>query len=301
MLCKGQMIGFVALACVRQVASHGWITTPISRLEMSYHHWADGMPDDNLRWSPDSCNGPNSCGSTGHQYAESRDHWLPFYNGAGIPLPVFAPGSDIDVSITITADHGGQSWMMLSCADDITEEGPWTYMERAVDDRDHHFMPSNTKIYAWPKNELIEKYDAVLRARWTVPSNFSCPDGRGVGRWLWKTGNSCNDNTNMADKKTEAFKLSEFKILNDGFSQGTMPSCDGTNPEWFITCFDWRDGSEPTPPSPPPPMDPQCCWDAWGPITGCAAYPGGGEGLCNTDWTKKCDDDGACQVGHLSV
>lgn len=304
MVRRGQEIGSLVLMCVQQATSHGWITTPVSRLEMGKHHWSSGMPNTNLRWSPQSCNGPNSCGDYGGSYTESKDHWLPFYELAGVPVPTYAPGSDIDVSITITADHGGQSWMMISCADSITEEGPWTFMQRAADDRDHHFMPSNPAIYAWPKNELITKYGATLRAKWTMPSDFSCPSGRGVGRWLWKTGNSCNDDSNMADKKTEAFALSEFDVLNRAFGQDTMRSCNGANPEWFINCFDFSDGSAPTPPAPPPtPPHPQCCWSAWGAVDGCGRYPssGGGAGLCNTDWTKSCRGAGDCVVRSISV
>lgn len=257
------------------------------------------MPNDPLRWSPQGANGPNGCGSSGELYAESKDLWLGFYDIAKVPVPTFAPGSDIDVSITITADHGGQSWMMISCADNITEDGPWTYMERAMDDRDHHFLPSNPAIYAWPKDELVQNFNSLLSAKWTVPADFSsCPGGRGVGRWLWKTGNTCNDDTNMAKKKTEAFNISEFDVLNKAFSRRTQMTCNGVNPEWFITCFDFSDGSTPTPPSPTPaPANAKCCWSAWGPLDGCGNYAGSG-GLCNTDWTKACTSDNDCKVGE---
>merc|ERR1712032_1479894 len=110
------------------------------------------MPDDALRWSPQSSNGPNACGAAGKDYADSAATWDGYYSVAGLSVPTFAPGSDVDVRIKITADHGGQSWMMISCADTITEAGPWTYMERAVDDRNHHYLPSNPTIYAWPKD-----------------------------------------------------------------------------------------------------------------------------------------------------
>merc|ERR1711920_795557 len=109
-------------------------------------------------------------------------------------------------------------------------------------------------------------------------------------------GNTCNDDTNMAKKKTEAFKLSEFNILNKAFKRDTMPSCNGRNPEWFITCFDFSDGSAPPPtPTPVPPTQRKCCYSKWGPLDGCGKYPNTGHGgLCNTDWTQSCSSDGDC-------
>lgn len=287
----------IALACLPGASAHGWITSPISRLEMAFHHWSSGMPDDPLRWSPQSCNGPNSCGSSGTFYAESKDKWLNFYGIAGLPVPVYTPGGDIEVRIKITADHGGQSWLMISCADTITESGPWTYLERSLDDRDHHYLPSNPAIYAWPKDEIVQTANSVIKAKWAMPANFTCPSGRGVGRWLWKTGNTCNDNTNKAGKKTEAFVMAEFDKLNKAFNRDTMPSCNGVDPEWFITCFDFSDGSQPTPaPSPSPSVKPQCCFSAWGSLDGCGKYPSGASGgRCNTDWSHSCGDDGDCK------
>lgn len=252
------------------------------------------MPDDILRYSPQSCNGPNSCGAWEKNYTESQETWNGFYQVAGLDIPAFLPGQDIEVSITITADHGGQSWMMLSCADTITEEGPWTFMERAMDDRDHHFLPSNPGIYAWPEDEIMKKFGAVLRAKWTVPEDFSCPNGRGVGRWLWKTGNSCNDDKNIASKSTETFQLSEFRALNDAAGRPTMDSCT-SDMEWFITCFDFSNGTQPAPAPAPTPANPRCCYSAWGSLSDCGSYPSDASGgRCNTDFSKSCNGDKDC-------
>jgi len=268
---------------------------------MAYKHFSNGMPDDLLHYAPQSSNMANSCGAPDNDYTESKDKWLGFYSLAGIDVPAWAPGSDVEISVTITADHGGQSWVMLSCADTITEDGPWTYLERAADDRDHHYMPSSPHIYAWPESEIQARHNSILKAKWSVPSNFSCPGGRGVGRWLWKTGNTCNDNLNVNTKKTEPFELDEFKKLNDAFGKDTMPTCSGGgfDNEYFITCFDFSDGSSPTPAPPPvPPEDAQCCFSRWGALNGCGSYPSGGSGgLCNTDWTHKCVADGDCKSG----
>mmetsp|Transcript_142675 Transcript_142675/g.259411 ORF Transcript_142675/g.259411 Transcript_142675/m.259411 type:complete len:89 (+) Transcript_142675:2-268(+) len=78
---------------------------------------------------------------------------------------------------------------------------------------------------------------------------MSCRGGRGVGRWLWKTGSMCNDNMNINTKKTQTFALSEFRVLNDAFAyKPTMPSCSSleakySEAEYFITCFDFSSGS----------------------------------------------------------
>jgi hypothetical protein len=292
----------VALAGLPTALSHGWVTSPVNRLEMAYSYWSSGMPDDPLRWSPQSSNGPNSCGAADGDYAESKDTWLHFYDLAGLDVPVWAPGTDIEVSIKITADHGGQSWVMVSCADTVTEDGPWTYLERADDDRDHHFLPSSPHVYAWPKDEIVQKHGSILTSKWRMPSGFSCPSGRGVGRWLWKTGNSCNDDKNIASKKTETFALSEFKVLNDAFSRSTMPSCQ-SDMEWFITCFDFSDGSAPAPsPGPSPSVKPQCCWSAWGALDGCGRYPSAASGgRCNTDFDKSCQNDSDCASAAVLI
>lgn len=253
----------LALSGVTLAMSHGWMRTPMSRLEMANKHWVVGMPDDELRWSPQSSAGPNSCGAWGTDYMESKRRWGHFYDAAGLEVPVWTPGAEIEVKVQImgviingtepyprvSADHGGQSWLMVSCADNITEDGPWRYLERAAGDRDHHFLPSSPHVFAWPQGELVEKHGSLGISKWVMPAGMVCPGGRGVGRWLWKTGSMCNDDTNINTKKTETFILSEFKSLNDAFSKPTMPSCSSplskySQTEVFVTCFDFSSGSK---------------------------------------------------------
>jgi len=220
------------------------------------------MPDDELRGSPQSSAGPNSCGAWGTDYMESKEKWQRFYTRAGLPVPVWAPGADIEVHVQImgvvingsepyprvSADHGGQSWLMVSCADNITEDGPWTFLERTAGDRYHHFLPSNPHVFAWPQGELVKEHGSLGTSRWVMPLDMSCPGGLGVGRWLWKTGSMCNDDLNINTKKTEPFVLSEFKALNDVFSTPTMPSCSSPRAKYkeaetFVTCFDFASSS----------------------------------------------------------
>ena len=248
----------LAFSGVTQVMSHGWMRKPLTRLEMAYTHWVSGMPDDQLRWSPSASTGPNSCGAWGTDYMESKYKWQHFYNLAGLDVPVWAPGAEIDVKFQImgviingtepyprvSADHGGQAWVMVSCAENITEDGPWTFLERAPSDRNHHFMPSSPDIFAWPKDEIAEKHNSVGTSKWKMPADMLCPGGRGVARWLWKTGAGCNDDMNSNTKKTQPFVLSEFKALNDAFGIPTMPSCSSpdakySEAEYFISCFDF--------------------------------------------------------------
>lgn len=252
----------LAFSCVTLAESHGWMRTPMSRLEMAYNHWVFGMPNDQLRWNPMGSAGPNSCGAWGTDYTEPKEKWQHFYDLVGLDVPVWAPGAEIELKVQImgpiingtepyprvSADHGGQSWVMVSCADNITEDGPWTYLERAAGDRSHHFLPSSPHVFAWPQGELVEEHNSVGVSRWKMPADMLCPGGRGVGRWLWKTGSMCNDDENINNKKTETFALSEFKALNDAFSKPTMPSCSSpqskyNQPETFVTCFDFASGS----------------------------------------------------------
>mmetsp|Transcript_3195 Transcript_3195/g.9045 ORF Transcript_3195/g.9045 Transcript_3195/m.9045 type:complete len:264 (+) Transcript_3195:75-866(+) len=251
----------LAFSSVALVMSHGWIREPLTRLEAARAHWVPGMPDGMLRWSPQSSAGPNSCGAWGTDYTESRDGWRHFYNLAGLDVPVWAPGAEIDLKFQImgvvingsepfprvSADHGGQAWVMVSCAENITEDGPWTFLERALGDRGHHFLPSSPNIFAWPKGEIVEEHSSVMTSKWKVPADLRCPGGRGVGRWLWKTGSMCNDDMDRNTKKTTPFALSEFQALNDAFSTPTMPSCSSpeakySEAEYFITCFDFSAG-----------------------------------------------------------
>merc|ERR1711972_628599 len=72
-----------------------------------------------------------------------------------------------------------------------------------------------------------------LEATYKVPSSFSCPTGVAVGRWLWKTGNSCNDYNNVG-RKTETLVRSEVAAVGSN-----LDAC-ASNPETFISCFDFR-------------------------------------------------------------
>merc|ERR1719350_2241974 len=133
----------------------------------------------------------------------------------------------------------------------------WTILERAQRDRSSGFLPSNPGIYTWRTGGgRSSRY-------WHVPSWFSCPSGEAVGRWVWKTGNTCNDFNNLGRAKTETFLRSESNA-NGGTMRETCTSswAGGGHPETFIACIDFRmNGSgtptpAPTPPTPPTPAPP---------------------------------------------
>jgi len=247
--CSGAIViirNAVILSCgIPHVSGHAWITLPTSsRLDLSNKHWQPGMPDDDLRYCPSCCNHGNACGAESSFYTENVQTWDQWYNQAGVPLTHFVPGTDVAFQFTVTADHGGQSWLMVSCADRISEDGPWTILERAEDDRAHHFMPSNPGIYAWAKDEAAETMGDVIQVRWTVPQDFSCPTRRGVGRWVWKTSNSCNDVNNIG-KHTETFSIDEFAKVFHEYSPGAwiLRTCTSP-PETFVSCFDFTIGAD---------------------------------------------------------
>lgn len=231
----------IAFAALPAAAAHGWITHPMSRVELVTHHYQDGtdMPDDNLRYCPSCTCGTDSCGTDGTMWTKGIDEWQKWYDGAGVSVPELKAGEEVDFSFTITADHGGQAWMMLSCNDTISEDNIWYIMNRAPSDTRGR-LPSNPAILGWPMATNPG------RAKWVVPDGFSCPKGRGVGRWVWKTSNSCNDIYNLG-RSTEQFKLEEFLALG-GLQLGAC-----TQPcEEFLTCFDFTTDVGPAPPAPPP-------------------------------------------------
>lgn len=229
-------------------AAHGWVTKPVSKNEMVYHHYLSGMPDD-LRYEPQSCSRGNgmgqmltgkgySCGSKDAGMSAGLATWQPWYNRSGVAVPTFSPGEDIEFDVTMTIDHGGQAWVQVACADHIDEDVKWTLLERAQGDRDHHFMPSSPAIFAWATLEMGKK----LSATHTLPKDFSCPNGRGVARWVWKTGNSCNDVNNVG-RKTEPFSYAEYKKVVHEYqpSKWVLQACTAP-PETFISCMDFTIG-----------------------------------------------------------
>jgi len=299
---------------VHEAFGHGWVHNPVSKNEMAVHHYVTGMPD-SLRYEPQTCywgntagdmqNGAGySCGAKETAAAQGLATWQQWYDTAKVSVPIITPGEDIAVHLTITADHGGQSWFMVACDDHIGEDVNWTYLERAQGDRDHHFMPSNPGIYAWATSEADSKMHDQISAQWSVPKNFTCATGKVVGRWLWKTGSSCNDNNNVG-RKTEKFVASEFaKVVHD-FRQGAWVKAECTvPPETFISCFDFMMAGVAPSPAPPPPKPviktPTCCFSNWGDDTQCGQYTGPG-GKCNTDPSKKCDGNTECPKSSDSV
>merc|ERR1712062_753568 len=240
--------------------------------------------------------------------------------------PVLSAGQEFEFSATITADHGGQTWLQIACAESIEEGLQWTLLERAADDRNHHSLPSSPHIYAWSQGTS----GGTTTARFVVPHGFSCPSGRGVGRYVWKTGNSCTDSGNVGARSTETFSRDEFCAIVSGWcpsechAGGSSPGGGGAI-ETFLSCFDFTTSAGPSPPAPmplptPAPMPlptpvpspvpsplptpaptpsalvPACCYVSWGDATTCGNFPGGavGQGLCNTDFSKHCLTSGDC-------
>jgi hypothetical protein len=131
-----------------------------------------------------------------------------------------------------------------------------------------------------------------------------------VGRWLWKTGSSCNDINNVG-RKTQTFKQDEYaKVVHNDHQSWVKEAC--TSPaETFISCLDFQMAGGPTPgptpptPPPPPPPPPKptkavCCYSNWGDDNSCGQYTGPGS-QCNTDHTKKCSSDSDCPRPSLQI
>jgi len=256
------MLQASVLALLAQGAvGHGWLARPVSKNEFSnqvkgYGVFPSDMPTD-FRYCPDCANennrgppynsGAGSCGAKDARMSKGRDLWQKWYDQTGKAVPELVPGSDMDVRTALPADHGGQAWFMIACGTEINEGVNWTILERSMDDRTHHFMPSSPSIYAWRKQEFTEANGS--RAKYHVPSSFSCPDDKAVGRWVWKCSNVCNDVNNVG-RSTTTFLREEYQAVVGG---NILRTCD-TGVEHFISCVDFKfvGSSSPTPPSPSP-------------------------------------------------
>jgi len=328
------MVRCLALALlVARAAGHGWVIQPLSKNTLAYqlrawNEFPEDMPPTfrNQPWSSNRNNRPGdpvrsdggSCGAYEVEYTRGLDLWQQWYDQAGEPVPELVPGSDMAVRMNLTADHGGQAWFMIACGTEISEEVNWTLLERSMNDRHHHFMPSNPTIFAWETGE----FNGIAAASWHVPASFSCPAGVAVGRWLWKNCVQCNDINNLG-RHTETFDLQEFADVVHAYKPGEsiQTPCTAT-PEMFITCFDFKmaGASQPapappapqptsapapsTPPTPAPvptpqptpepteaptqaPAPPQCCYSQGNCVGG--GWCGGSESNCKGcggDWSS---------------
>jgi len=262
MLCGSVLTASLLSALFAGARGHGWVVQPMSKNEFSYQlRWPhpQGIPRD-FGAEPQSCAKGNtagnqndkpssSCGAYTDTYARGLDLWQQWYDFKEVEVPLLTPGSDMLVRTRITADHGGQAWMMVACGVEISESVNWTLLERSASDRSSHFLPSNPAIYAWQMSTTVGGY---LEASFHVPASFSCPTDQAVGRWLWKTGNSCHDYNNVG-RQTETFLKEENELWN----RPGLNACT-RNPETFISCFDFKvDAPASTlPPTPAPPTPP---------------------------------------------
>jgi len=266
------LLCLLVLGILDAATAHGSIAKPVSKNEMAFqlrafNTFPEGMPDD-FRYEPwTSAHGNlagqtgtapgNSCGASQAEYAQGLSTWQKWYDISGTPVPVLVPGAELEVLARITADHGGQSWFMIACGDVINDDLDWTILQRSSRDRHHHYMPNNPSIFAWQTGELTKTAGGILAAHWNVPALFSCPTRHAVGRWVWKTGNTCNDVHNVG-RKTETFKFNEFASVVHAYepSAHVQPACT-VPPEIFISCVDFVVGgdSEPSPSTPAPAPD----------------------------------------------
>merc|ERR1712117_145012 len=154
-------------------------------------------------------------------------------------------------------------------------------------------MPSNPGIYAWPP----QSSGGSASTYYHVPSSFSCPGGQGIGRWVWKVGNTCNDVNNVG-RPTETFKFDELP-----WSGARSPCAPGQKPETFIACFDFKISGSSTPtqaPTQAPTPAPQPCTDDnqdceyWASLGECESNPSYMLETCR----KSC---GVCSSGATSL
>jgi len=230
------------------------------------------------------------CGAESESSAQGLSVWQKWYDAAGVAVPVVTPGSDMQMRAKKTADHGGQAWVQLSCATTVGLDTNWTILERSVGERGYANLPSNPAVYSWPP----QSSGGFIDTKYHVPSSFSCPGGAGIGRLVWKTGNTCLDVNNVG-RNTETFKKEEVT-----WSRGICTS----PPETFISCFDFKiSGSSspspaPAPPAPQPTQQPTQAPTTQAPAPapvgpGLCCYGGCGGGNCQGGWCG--ESQGNCE------
>jgi len=260
-----------------QAAGHGWVSKPLSKNAFAHqvrNNFPAGMPQ-LFRWQPQSSNnggnrgppyasGAGSCGADDADYARGLDLWQQWYDSTGTPVPELVPGSDMEVDFIITADHGGQAWLMIACGTEISEEVNWTILERSTDDRQNNFMPSSPGAFAWAMDEFGGGSgggggSGTFSAKYHVPASFSCPSNVAVGRHIWKNANYCNDANNVA-RKTQTFDVAEYADVVRAYdpSGRVLEVCGsgftGNAVEIFVSCIDFKiAGSSSPSPGPAPP------------------------------------------------
>merc|ERR1719350_1129572 len=250
-----------------------------------------GFPSE-FKYDPQSCARATVCGGSSTASDQGLDVWQKWYDQTNTPVPVLTPGTDMEVRVKVTAEHGGQAWMQIACGVDY-ENANWTHLERAQSDRSVGFLPSNPGIYSW-------KTGGGRNARyWHVPSSFYCPTGQAVGRWVWKTGNTCNDFKNLGRVKTESFLESESDA--NGGTHASACSGGGGFPETFLACIDFVMNQTPTPAPPPtqaPPPTPAAPTPAPRPTpTTAPPTPAPAPACCK--WASDCG--GSCASGWCSA
>jgi len=279
----------LCIALATRVSAHGWVTSPVSKNEMEWHHFQyhPQMPSD-FQYEPQTSNHGNgigekamgggySCGAQNASTTYGLSLWQQWYDAAALPVTHIKPGQDWVVNATLTIDHGGQAWMEIACADQVTEGANWTILQRSQSDREAHFMPSAPGAFAWAPLEYIKK-GGKMSTVWSIPEDFSCPAGYGVARWLWKTGNSCNDVHNIG-RSTEPFNNTDFsRVVEASTGQSWVNQPCTSPPETFISCLDFKIGNSPVPPPTPPAPAPctapvreygQCGGKTWSGSTCC--------------------------------
>jgi hypothetical protein len=152
-----------------------------------------------------------------------------------------------------------------------------------------------------------------MKTKWHVPETFTCETGNVVGRWLWKTGNTCDDVNNIA-RKTDNFTVADITkvVQNYSHTKPFIKTCINA-PETFISCFDFKVGPPPAPTPKPVPggaVNVSSCHDAAKAYCstkgdycrGCQAYGNWGDmffvAICNKD-ADVCHQDIVAADGTL--
>ncbi|KAL4425189.1 hypothetical protein ABPG75_009205 [Micractinium tetrahymenae] len=112
---------------------------------------------------------------------------------AGSPVAHYTAGGEIDITVFITAFHGGRHQFRLCPSDDVTESClDQNVLERADGSGPYSWTPvdgGSAPGAKWRKDNQAGQGGESYTWRYRLPKGVSCE--RCVLQWFWTTANSC--------------------------------------------------------------------------------------------------------------
>jgi len=195
------------------------------------------------------------CGESAAMAAADR-HYNPYPAPAVSALPVYTPGSDIDIQIMITAHHRGHFEFRLCDAAKLSDPTTvtWACLDQNLLQRVSVPGEISPVDVNHPERYYLEPtcatgYNVTSTMKYRIPSNVTCE--RCILQWWWTSANTCNPPAYAARSPMPTYPT------GCKWWEPTLMACGTSYPEEFWNCADIRVAGTASPPgvatSPPPP------------------------------------------------